>query len=211
MMHYFVNTVILSTGTTLITMVVSVLAAYGFSRYKFTGSRCLICTILFARVLPRVSVIIPYYIILKEMKLLNTYQGLMLVYLTICLPVAVWMLKGYFDNLPVEVEEAAVVDGCSPFGVLVKIVIPMCKPILATVAMNAFILSWNEFLFALTMTDGKAMRPIAVGLAFFIDEMGVHWGELMAASMLMSVPAVIFFSLAQNQMVRGLSAGAVKG
>ncbi|MCI8725032.1 MAG: carbohydrate ABC transporter permease [Hungatella sp.] len=211
MMHYFVNTVILSTGTTLITMVVSVLAAYGFSRYKFTGSRCLICTILFARVLPRVSVIIPYYIILKEMKLLNTYQGLMLVYLTICLPVAVWMLKGYFDNLPVEVEEAAVVDGCSPFGGLVKIVIPMCKPILATVAMNAFILSWNEFLFALTMTDGKAMRPIAVGLAFFIDEMGVHWGELMAASMLMSVPAVIFFSLAQNQMVRGLSAGAVKG
>lgn len=157
------------------------------------------------------SVIIPYYIILKEMKLLNTYQGLMLVYLTICLPVAVWMLKGYFDNLPVEVEEAAVVDGCSPFGVLVKIVIPMCKPILVTVAMNAFILSWNEFLFALTMTDGKAMRPIAVGLAFFIDEMGVHWGELMAASMLMSVPAVIFFSLAQNQMVRGLSAGAVKG
>ncbi len=211
MMHYFVNTVILSTGTTLITMVVSVLAAYGFSRYKFTGSRCLIWTILFARVLPRVSVIIPYYIILKEMKLLNTYQGLMLVYLTICLPVAVWMLKGYFDNLPVEVEEAAVVDGCSPFGVLVKIVIPMCKPILATVAMNAFILSWNEFLFALTMTDGKAMRPIAVGLAFFIDEMGVHWGELMAASMLMSVPAVIFFSLAQNQMVRGLSAGAMKG
>lgn len=211
MMHYFINTVILSTGTTLITMTVSVLAAYGFSRYKFTGSRCLIWTILFARVLPRVSVIIPYYIILKELKLLNTYQGLMLVYLTICLPVAVWMLKGYFDNLPVEVEEAAVVDGCSPFGVLMKIVIPMCKPILATVAMNAFILSWNEFLFALTMTDGKAMRPIAVGLAFFIDEMGVHWGALMAASILMSVPAVIFFSLAQNQMVRGLSAGAVKG
>lgn len=211
MMHYFINTVILSTGTTLITMAVSVLAAYGFSRYKFTGSRCLIWTILFARVLPRVSVIIPYYIILKELKLLNTYQGLMLVYLTICLPVAVWMLKRYFDNLPVEVEEAAVVDGCSPFGVLMKIVIPMCKPILATVAMNAFILSWNEFLFALTMTDGKAMRPIAVGLAFFIDEMGVRWGALMAASMLMSVPAVIFFSFAQNQMVRGLSAGAVKG
>lgn len=211
MIHYFLNTVILSAGTTVITMVISVLAAYGFSRYKFTGSKYLIWTILFARVLPRVSVIIPYYIILKELKMINTYRGLILVYLTICLPVAVWMLKGYFDNLPIEVEEAAVVDGCSPFGVLVKIVIPMCKPILATVAMNAFILSWNEFLFALTMTDGKAKRPIAVGLAFFIDEMGVHWGALMAASILMSVPAVIFFSLAQNQMVKGLSAGAVKG
>ncbi len=211
MMRYFLNTVILSSGTTIITMVVSVLAAYGFSRYKFTGSKCLIWTILFARVLPRVSVIIPYYVILRKLKMLNTYRGLILVYLTVCLPVAVWMLKGYFDNLPVEVEEAAVVDGCSPFGVLMKIVIPMCKPILATVAMNAFILSWNEFLFALTMTDGKAKRPIAVGLAFFIDEMGVHWGSLMAASILMSIPAVIFFSLAQNQMVRGLSAGAVKG
>ena len=211
MLHYFKNTVILATGATLITMTVSVLAAYGFSRYKFTGSRCLIWTILFARVLPRVAVIIPYYIILKELKMINTYPGLILVYLTICLPVAVWMLKGYFDNLPIEVEEAAVVDGCSPFRVLVEIVIPMCKPILATVAMNAFVLSWNEFLFALTMTDGKAMRPISVGLAFFIDEMGVHWGPLMAASILMSIPAVIFFSLAQNQMVRGLSAGAVKG
>lgn len=168
MLHYFKNTVILATGTTLITMTVSVLAAYGFSRYKFTGSRCLIWTILFARVLPRVAVIIPYYIILKELKMINTYPGLILVYLTICLPVAVWMLKGYFDNLPIEVEEAAVVDGCSPFRVLVEIVIPMCKPILATVAMNAFVLSWNEFLFALTMTDGKAMRPISVGLAFFI-------------------------------------------
>ena len=93
MLHYFKNTVVLATGTTLITMVVSVLAAYGFSRYKFTGSRCLIWTILFARVLPRVAVIIPYYIILKEFKMINTYRGLILVYLTICLPVAVWMLK----------------------------------------------------------------------------------------------------------------------
>ena len=211
MLHYFGNTVILAVGTTIVTMIVSVLAAYGFSRYKFTGSKCLIWTILFARVLPRVSVIIPYYIILRKLELINTYCGLILVYLTICLPVAIWMLKGYFDNLPLEVEEAAVVDGCSPLDVLVRIVIPMCKPILATVAMNAFILSWNEFLYALTMTDGKAKRPISVGLAFFIDEMGIHWGELMAASVLMSIPAVIFFSLAQNQMVKGLSAGAVKG
>ena len=125
MLLYFKNTVILATGTTLVTMVVSVLAAYGFSRYKFTGSRCLIWTILFARVLPRVAVIIPYYIILKEFKMINTYRGLILVYLTICLPVAVWMLKGYFDNLPIEVEEAAVVDGCSPCRVLVESVIPV--------------------------------------------------------------------------------------
>lgn len=171
----------------------------------------MIWTILFARVLPRVSIIIPFYMILRQFNLINTYAGLILVYLTICLPVAVWMLKSYFDGLPLEIEEAAVVDGCSAIGVLFRVVMPMCGPIIATVAMNAFILSWNEFLFALTMTNGKAIRPISVGLAFFIDEMGVHWGPLMAASILMSIPAILFFSLAQGKMVKGLSAGAVKG
>lgn len=211
MINYFKNTVIVSIATTLITMAVSVLAAYGFSRYKFTGSRFMIWTILFARVLPRVAIIIPFYIILKNFKLINTYSGLVLVYISMCLPVAVWMLKGYFDNLPIEVEEAAIMDGCSPLGVLTRVALPMSGPIIATVAMNAFILSWNEFLFALTMTNGKAIRPISVGLAFYIDELGVHWGPLMAASILMSIPAVILFSLAQGKMVKGLSAGAVKG
>jgi ABC-type glycerol-3-phosphate transport system permease component len=208
---YFINTMILAVGTSLVTMVISILAAYGFSRYKFTGSKFLIWTILFGRILPRVSVIIPFYIILRNLKLLNTYPGLILIYLTICLPVAVWMLKGYFDHLPIEIEEAALIDGCSPLSMLLRIVVPMSGPIVVTVAMNAFILSWNEFLFALTMTNGRAIRPIAVGLAFFNDEMGVRRGPLMAASILMSIPAIIFFSYAQGKMVRGLSAGAVKG
>lgn len=211
MIKYFINTLILAIGTTCITMMVSVLAGYGFARYKFTGSKLLIWSILFARVLPRVSIIIPFYIILKNLNLINTYPGLILVYLTLCLPVAVWMLKGYFSDLPLEIEEAAIVDGCSPLGVLLRVVLPMCGPIITTVAMNAFVLSWNEFLFALTMTNGKAIRPISVGLAFYIDEAGVHWGPLMAASILMSIPAVMFFTLAQGKMIKGLSAGAVKG
>jgi ABC-type glycerol-3-phosphate transport system permease component len=209
--RYFLNTVILASGTAVITMIVSILAAYGFSRYKFTGSKLLIWTILFARVLPRVAIIVPYYIILRNLKLINTFPGLILIYLTICLPVAIWMLKGYFDNLPVEIEEAGIIDGCSTFALLTRIIIPMSGPIVVTVAMNAFILSWNEFLFALTMTNGKNIRPLAVGLAFFIDEMGVRWGPLMAASILMCIPAVLFFSFAQGRMVKGLSAGAVKG
>jgi ABC-type glycerol-3-phosphate transport system permease component len=209
--HYFLNTVILASGTAIITMLVSTLAAYGFSRYKFTGSKFLIWTILFARILPRVAVIVPFYIILRNMKLINTFPGLILIYLTICLPIAVWMLKGYFDNLPIEIEEAGIIDGCSSFALLTRIVIPMSGPIVVTVALNAFVLSWNEFLFALTMTNGKAIRPVAVGLAFFIDEMGVRWGPLMAASVLMCIPAVLFFSFAQGRMVKGLSAGAVKG
>jgi ABC-type glycerol-3-phosphate transport system permease component len=209
--RYFFNTLVLAVGTSIVTMFVSVLAAYGFSRYRFTGSKFLIWTILFARILPRVSVIVPFYIILRNFHLINTYPGLILIYLTVCLPVAVWMLKGYFDNLPIEIEEAAVIDGCSAVSLLMRIIIPMSGPIVVTVIMNAFILSWNEFLFALTMTSGRAIRPIAVGLAFFIDEMGVRWGPLMAASILMSIPAIGFFSYAQGKMVHGLSAGAVKG
>ena len=211
MINYFLHTLIISAGTTILTIFVSVLGGYGFARYKFKGSSALLIAILFARVLPRVAVIIPYYVTLRKLNMLNTYPGLILIYLVMCMPMSVWMLKGYFENLPKEIEEAAVVDGCSSFGVLRRIVLPMCAPIIATVAMNAFILSWNEFLYALTMTDGKSMRTIAIGLAFFIDEFGVHWGPLMAASVLMSIPAILFFSLAQNSMVRGLSAGAVKG
>ncbi len=211
MVHYFVNTVIIAVGSTLVSMVVSILAAYGFSRYKFPGNNTLMWSILFTRLLPRVTIIIPFYITLKNMGILNTYPGLILVYLMVGMAVSVWLLKGYFDNLPYEIEEAATIDGCNSFQLLTKIVLPISLPALATVCINNLILAWNEFLFALTMTQGKAIRPISVGLAFYIDESGIQWGPLMAASILMSIPAIILLSIGQRSMVKGLSDGAVKG
>lgn len=210
MLRYFLNTMIISFCTMLVSLVVAVFGAYGFSRFRFPGRKTLLISILLTRLLPRVTIIVPLYISLRNLKLLNNYLGLILVYCLIVMPLAVWMLKGFFDNLPYEIEEAAVLDGCSPIGVLTRIVIPISAPAIASVAMYSFILAWNEFLFALVMTSGKAIRPISVGLAFFIDEAGIHWGPLMAASIMMSVPAIIVFMLLQTQLIHGLSEGAVK-
>jgi ABC-type glycerol-3-phosphate transport system permease component len=211
MLRYFYNTSIIAIGATFLGLIVSILAAYGFSRYKFPGRNVLLMSILFTKIFPRVVIIVPFYITLKNLHLLNTYLGLMLVYLMVVLPIAVWLLKGFFDNLPYEVEEAAIVDGCSVFGLLWRIILPISLPAIAAVAMYSFILAWNEFLFALVFTTGKAIRPISVGLAYFIDEMGIHWGQLMAASILMSIPAIVIFSISQKLLVKGLSDGAVKG
>jgi ABC-type glycerol-3-phosphate transport system permease component len=126
------------------------------------------------------------------------------------MPVTIWLLKGYIDNVPYEVEEAAVIDGCNPLQTLFRIVIPMVAPAIAAISMFAFILSWNEFLFPLVMAKDSRVRPISVGLAFYIDETGVQWGKLMAACVLMSLPAIFVFSFAQKYIVQGLSEGAVK-
>jgi ABC-type glycerol-3-phosphate transport system permease component len=209
--HSFVNTLIIASCTTVIALVVGVLGAYGFSRYRFPGRNTLLWSLLFTKLFPRVVVIVPFFVTLRNFDMMNTYQGLVLVYLMAIFPVAIWMLKGFFDNIPVEIEEAAIVDGCSLPQLLWLIVIPISKPALAAVAMYSFIIAWNEFLFALVFTNGLSRRPLSVALAFFIDENGIRWGELMAASVVMSLPALIVFSFAQKLLVRGLSEGAVKG
>lgn len=211
MLKYLLNTTVIAFGTTILSLVVCILAAYGFSRYKFPGKNVLLISILFTKVLPRVIIIVPFYIVLKNLNLLNTYSGLILSYMIFVIPIAIWLLKGFFDNIPYEIEEAATVDGCSPLGLLIRIIIPMSLPTIAAVGLYSFILAWNEFLFALVFTSGAAIRPLAVGLAFFISEEGIKWGELMAASILMSIPAIIIFSLSQKLLIKGLSDGGVKG
>jgi ABC-type glycerol-3-phosphate transport system permease component len=207
----FFNTLIVASATTVVALIVGVLGAYGFSRYRFPGRNTLLWSVLFIQLFPRVVVIVPFFVTLRNLDLMNTYQGLVLVYLMAIFPIAIWMIKGFFDNLPREIEEAAIVDGCSLPQLLWLIVIPMSKPALAAVAMYSFILAWNEFLFALVFTNGLDRRPLSVALAFFIDENGIHWGQLMAASVVMSVPAVLVFTFSQKLLVRGLSEGAVKG
>ena len=211
LLRSFLNTLIVASATTVVALVVGVLGAYGFSRYRFPGRNTLLWSVLFTQLFPRVVVIVPFFVTLRNLDLMNTYQGLVLVYLMAIFPIAIWMIKGFFDNLPREIEEAAIVDGCSLPQLLWLIVIPMSKPALAAVAMYSFILAWNEFLFALVFTNGLDKRPLSVALAFFIDENGIHWGQLMAASVVMSIPAVLVFTFSQRLLVRGLSEGAVKG
>jgi len=211
MMRYFLNSFITAGAATIFALLIGILGAYGFSRYKFPGHKTLMVSILLTRMLPRVALIVPFFITLQKLKLYNTRAGLVLVFLIITMPLAIWLLKGFFDAIPIEIEEAATMDGCSVLGILTRIVIPITLPALASVGMYVFITAWNEFLFALTMTKGLPLRTISVGLAFFIDEFGVRWGPLMAASILMSIPAIIVFSLFQKSLIKGLSEGAVKG
>lgn len=207
----FLNTLVIASATTLVALIVGVLGGYGFSRFRFPGRNMLLWSVLFTKLFPRVVVIVPFFVTLRNLQAINTYQGLVLVYLMVCFPVAIWLLKGFFDKIPREVEEAAIVDGCSLPQLLWYVILPMSRPALVAVAMYSFILAWNEFLFALVFTNGLERRPLAVALAFFIDENGIRWGELMAASVVMSLPAILVFTLAQKLLVRGLSDGAVKG
>ncbi len=207
----FLNTLVISVSTTVIALVVGILGAYGFSRYRFPGRGTLLISVLFTQLFPRVVVIVPFFITLRNLKLINTLPGLVLVYLMVVFPISIWMIKGFFDKIPREVEEAAIVDGCSIPRLLWQVVLPMSRPALVAVAMYSFILAWNEFLFALVFTSGAQNQPLSVALAFYIDDTGIHWGDLMAASLLMSVPAIIVFSFSQKLLVRGLSEGAVKG
>lgn len=205
------NTMIIATGTTIVALIVGVLGAYGFSRYRFPGRTPLLWAVLFTQLFPRVVVIVPYFITLRNLDLINTRQGLILVYLMVVFPISIWLIKGFFDRIPVEIEEAAVIDGCSIPRLLWSVVLPMTRPALAAVVVYAFILAWNEFLFALVFTQTRDARPLSVVLGFFIDDMGIDWGELTAAAMLMSIPSIVVFSLTQKLLVRGLSEGSVKG
>jgi ABC-type glycerol-3-phosphate transport system permease component len=207
----FLNTMIIAAATTAIALVVGVLGGYGFSRFRFPGRDTLLWSVLFTQLFPRVVVIVPFFITLRNLNLMNTLPGLVLVYLMVVFPVSIWLVKGFFDKIPIEIEEAAVVDGCTIPRLLWLIVLPMSRPALVAVAMYSFVLAWNEFLFALVFTQGLDRRPLSVALAFFIDENGIRWGDLMAASLLMSIPAVLLFTFSQRLLVRGLAEGAVKG
>jgi ABC-type glycerol-3-phosphate transport system permease component len=211
MLGYFLNSFMTAALSTLIALAIAILGAYGFSRHKFPGAKTLLVSILLTRMLPRVALIVPFFITLQKIHMYNTRPGLTLVFLIITMPLSIWLLKGFFDAVPYEIEEAAIVDGCSVFGVLTRVVIPITLPGIASVGMYVFITAWNEFLFALTMTKGIQLRTISVGLAFFIDEFGIRWGSLMAASILMSIPAMVVFAVFQKSLIKGLSEGAVKG
>jgi ABC-type glycerol-3-phosphate transport system permease component len=207
----FGNTLIIAVATTVLALVVGVLGAYGFSRYRFPGRTALLWSVLFTQLFPRVVVIVPFFVTLRNLQIMNTYQGLILVYLMVVFPVAIWMIKGFFDGIPKEIEEAAIMDGASVWRLLWQIIIPMSRPALVAVAMYSFILAWNEFLFALVFTTGDSVRPISVALAYFVTDSGIDWGQLMAASLIMSIPAILVFSFSQKLLVKGLSEGAVKG
>ena len=211
MIRYFFNSFVIAGASAIIALITGVLGAYGFSRYKFPGNKTLLISILLTRLLPGASLIVPFFITLRKLKMYNTRAGLILVFLIVTMPISIWLLKAFFDDIPYEIEEAATIDGCSALGILTRIVIPISLPAIAAVGTCIFIAVWNEFLLILVLTKGIELRTISVGLGFFIDEYGVKWGPLMAGSILMSIPSIIVFIMFQKSLVKGLSEGAIKG
>jgi ABC-type glycerol-3-phosphate transport system permease component len=208
---WFQNSAIVALSTTAIGLVLAALAAYSFSRFPVPGSRTLSTMFLFIQLFPVAVIVIPLFILWTNLKLTNTYWSLIVTYLVFGLPISTWLLIGFFNAVPIELEEAAMIDGSSRLGALVRITLPLSLPGLAATAIYVFLLAWNEFFFALTFMNSTEMRTIPVGLASFFAEHSVDWGGLMAASVLASLPVVVLFGLLSRYFVQGLTSGAVKG
>jgi ABC-type glycerol-3-phosphate transport system permease component len=208
---YFLNTFIVAGSTTLLAIAVATPCAYALSRYRFRGGRSFYTFLLATQMFPRVILIVPYFLTMRYVGLVNTYPALILIYVAFSAPLCVWMLVSHFSQLPIELDEAAVIDGSGPFGVFWRIILPLCLPGIVATAIFSFLLGWNEFLFALILTTERSMSVITVGLASLVGEFKTQWNELMAASVVGSVPAMVLYALLERFLVRGLAAGATKG
>lgn len=206
------NSLIVAAGTVALTLIVSVLAAYSFSRFRFPGSNLLFMAFLSTQMFPGVVLLISLYTIYSRLRLLNTYSVLIIGASTVALPFSIWMLKSFFDGVPREIEEAAMIDGCSRIEVLYRIVLPLVKPGITAVAINAFLLAWDDFIFALTLVNRKEMRTLTPGIVInFVGEFANNWASLMAVAVLSAVPIVVGFIFLQRYFVAGLTSGGVKG
>ena len=205
------NSLIVSIGTTLLGLSIAIPAGYGFSRYQFYGKSMIMFSFILVQMFPGVIIIVPYFILMKTLGLLNTSAGLILAYSVTALPLCVWMLKGYFDTIPRELEEAARIDGCSQFQVFWKIIIPLSLPAIAVTSLFSFLAAWNEFLLALTFNTSNENYTLPVGLASFISPTKQLWGDFAALSIIAAIPIVLLFILFQKYLINGLTAGSVKG
>ncbi len=208
---WFRNSLIVSIGTSLLGLVIAIPAGYAFSRYKFTGRDVSMFAFLLVQMFPGIIILVPYFLVMKTLGLLNSHLGLILAYCVTALPLCVWMLKGFFDTVPRELEEAATLDGCNQFQVFTKVVLPLSLPAVAVTALFSFLAAWNEFLLALTFNTSNDMYTLPVGLASLISATGQAWGDFAAASILVSLPVALLFLFFQKFLIEGLAAGGVKG
>jgi ABC-type sugar transport system, permease component len=209
--RYFLNSVVISLGSTFLAMMLAIFASYGFARFDFKGKPLLQSFVLVGQLLPTAAIIVPLFVTLRVLGLVNTYWGLILIYMIITLPLSVWMLTSYFRAIPVELEEAAIIDGASRLGVLFRITLPLSVPGLISVLVYAFVTTWNEFIFALIFATDSSVKTLPIGLAEFSTEFNTDWGAVMAASMVMTLPIAILFLSMQRLFVGGMTAGATKG
>ncbi|MFH5824257.1 carbohydrate ABC transporter permease [Georgenia sp. AZ-5] len=209
-LRFFGNSYFVSLSVTLLTLFVAVLAAYAFSRYEFPLKRPLNVVIVSVQAVPPITLLIPYFGLVVGLGLYNTYAGLILTYMVFTLPYAIIMMTGYFNTLPRELDEAVKVDGAGPLTALFRILVPISVPGLVSVGIYTFMIAWNEYLFALTLTRTEDMRTVPIGIQLLMGQHSYEWNEMMAMSVLGCIPVLLLFLFFQRYFMGGMTAGAVK-
>ncbi|MCD6318547.1 carbohydrate ABC transporter permease [Candidatus Aerophobetes bacterium] len=207
---YFLNSLSVALFTTFFSIIIGGLGAYSLARFKFYGDKLMAFLILSFRMLPPVALVIPMYLLARKFGLANTKLSLIIAYTAFNLPFVTWMLRSYLDNVPVEVEEASMIDGASRMSTLVRITLPLSLPGIFATAIFCFLLSWNEFIFALSLTSSPKAQTLPVAVSGFISARGIAWGELSASTFIMLLPAFLFGVFAQRYIIKGLIPGAIK-
>jgi ABC-type glycerol-3-phosphate transport system permease component len=205
------NSLIVAGMTTALCVPIGASCAYALARLQFRGRTLVLTSILAISMFPQISIISPLYLLLRELRLIDTYSGLVLPYMTFAMPLTIWLLVGFFRQLPRELEEAALMDGAGRLRTLLTIVLPLSWPGLAATAILTFLFCWNEFLFALCFTLGPQRYTVPVAIALFRGQYQVPWGQILAAALVATVPVAALVFLAQRRIVAGLTSGAVKG
>jgi len=210
-MKYVRNSTIIAVSTTAVSLVFGCLGAYALARLRFRGRRLIARGLVFTYLVPPSLLFIPLFAMMSALSLVDTHQGLILAYLGFTVPFCTWLLMGYFRSVPLELEEAALVDGCTRLGALIRVVLPMSLPALAVVAFFSFTQAWNEFLYANVFVNSVEVRTITTGLTLFIVEDVFFWGPMMGAAFLSALPPLVVYLVFQRWVVKGLTLGAVKG
>lgn len=208
---WLMNTMIVALSATFIGVVLSLLAGYSLSRFKTAGNKFMGFFLLLGRMLPSSLIVIPIYMMFSKAKMINSFWALILMNLTNIIPFSTWMMKGYYDSIPVDLEQAASIDGCRWSQGFVKVVLPLTLPGIAAVSIYSLILCWNEFLYARTLAYKQSKWIFTVGLASFIGEHSINWSQIMAGGILFILPLVVIFIFLEPFLVGGLAAGSVKG
>jgi arabinogalactan oligomer/maltooligosaccharide transport system permease protein len=209
--RWLLNSVIVSLMTTALGVFLACTAAYAFSRFRFPGRNQGLLLFLVSQMFPGTLMLIPLFIIIvKWLNLGNTFVGLVIVYATTAIPFCVWMLKGYFDTIPYDIEESAIIDGASRQTIFLRIILPLAKPAIAITALFSFMTAWNEFILASVFMEAESNYTAPVGLRFFVGGFSAQWGYFAAGSIIVSLPVVILFLYLQKYLISGLTAGSVK-
>ena len=208
--RFFVNSYFIAMTVTIVTLFISMLTAYGFSRYEFKGKKIINMIIIGTQTVPPIALMIPYFGLMVAFKLYDTYGALVLTYLALTLPYGILMMTGFFNTIPKSLDEAVLIDGGSRLLTLFRVIVPISLPGIVSTGLYTFLLSWNEFLFALTLTKSNEMATVPIGIQLLMGQHSYEWNEMMAMSFLGSLPIMILFLFFQKYFLAGMAAGAIK-